>query len=174
MNRRSLLSFASLLLCKPALALYDPKPESELSTVQGEWTGTLTYRDYSNPDRNVMLKVRVFIALSAPAELVLHYVFDDGPSKTVFSYERMTFDFVGKSITWVSGADGKSVNLSTIVSNVSTATGQQLTFEQKRGSETDRYKMELSSKQFSLSKEEVGPDGTAAFRNKYELTRVAC
>jgi hypothetical protein len=172
MNRRSWLGLMGLLLCDPAIALYDPKPEPGLAAVQGEWIGTLTYRDYAKPDRSVTLKVRVFVALSAPSELVLHYVFDDGPSKTVFSYERMRFDFIGNSVTWGSGGDGKPALKCTITTNVSGAGIQRLEFERKRGAETDLYKMVLSPRTLSLSKDEARPDGTVLFRNRYELARV--
>ena len=88
-----------------AFALYDAKPEPTFAAIQGEWRGTLAYRDYNQtsqkaasasanaPEKMVTPNTTLFLALAAPNALTLHYVFDDGPGKTVYSYERMNFDF---------------------------------------------------------------------------------
>jgi hypothetical protein len=53
-----------------AQALYDDKPAAVLSVAEGAWQGTLTYRDYSHPDRTETLPTVLFVALGAPGTLV--------------------------------------------------------------------------------------------------------
>ncbi|MDY7539102.1 hypothetical protein QN372_09460 [Undibacterium sp. RTI2.1] len=171
MKRRTTLALLVCLFAAPAFALYDPKPDAALSAVQGEWKGALTYRDYSKPDRLVTLPTRLFIALGAPNELVLHYVFDDGPSKTVFSYERMNFDLLKNEIAWASGSAEKAVSIGRITSNSVDSNGRQILFERKDGDKLDRYRLELSAGAFKLFKDEVSADGTTTFRNKFEFVR---
>ena len=43
------------------------------------------------------------VALVAPDELVFHAIYDDGPKKTVHSYERLKFDTGAKTLTWTHG-----------------------------------------------------------------------
>ncbi|MGH8238576.1 MAG: hypothetical protein ACREXP_16350, partial [Steroidobacteraceae bacterium] len=102
MHARSILVAAACLWAGAASALYDPAPDAAFAAVQGAWKGSLTDRDYSKPDRLVTLPTRLFVALGSPNQLVLHFVFDDGPAKTVYSYERMQFDFASNELTWSS------------------------------------------------------------------------
>jgi hypothetical protein len=71
MRNSALVTTLLCLASGSASALYNPAPDPSLAAVQGEWVGTLTYRDYSQPDKMVTLPTRVFIALGAPSELVL-------------------------------------------------------------------------------------------------------
>ena len=103
MHKRNLLLSLTALLAKPALALYDPKPNAALLPALGAWRGTLVYADYQNPGKFVTLQARLVVSLADPDELSLYYVFDDGPGKTVYSYERMVFDLSKNELTWVCG-----------------------------------------------------------------------
>jgi len=104
MPRRATLALLSLLVVAlPALALYDLKPDATLAAIEGEWKGSLAYRDYGDPDRIVTLPTELFVTLGAPQELVMHYIYDDGPGKVVHSDESMRFDFEGGRVMWVSG-----------------------------------------------------------------------
>ncbi|MBN8887857.1 MAG: hypothetical protein J0I77_19185 [Rudaea sp.] len=94
-------------LATSAHALYDPAPKSPLPDAEGRWSGTLTYRDYSDDRREVTLPVVTNVALVAPDELVFHNVYDDGPKKTVHSYERLKFDFDAKTLVWAHGLAAK-------------------------------------------------------------------
>lgn len=172
MQRRQALLSLLTLSSAPAWALYDPQPDASLASVQGEWQGVLTYRDYSNPDKFVKLACKLFIALSAPNELVLHYVFADGPNKTVYSYEKMKFDFAGKQLSWHSGGEEKATKLHNIVSNTVSDGKRELHFEREEAQQRARYKMLLSAKILSFGKEEVSATGEAILRNRYEFTRV--
>ena len=158
-----------LLPAGAAFALYDAKPDEGLTKMQGEWSGKLTYRDYRNPEKMVSLPTRVFIALASPNELVLHYVFDDGPNKKVYSYDRMEFNYSSNSLTWVSG--GKAAPAYKITSVSNSGTQQQINFERQETAHLARYVLQLSAKEFSLSKEEVAANGEASFRNRYEFKR---
>jgi hypothetical protein len=170
MRRRALLSGMAALVAGPAFALYDAKPEQSLAAVQGEWHGSLTYKDYGNPRQVVTLPTRLYVALGAPVELVLHYVFDDGPSKTVHSYERMTFDFPGGKVRWVTGEVAKVADCA-IVSDVTSDPGRTLVFERSDEGRVKRFTMVLASGSLQLGEEEVGPDGGASFRNRYAFAR---
>ena len=86
-----------------AHALYDPAARPELADAEGRWVGQLTYRDYSDDRREVTLPVVANVALAAPDELVFHAIYDDGPKKTVHSYERLKFDTGAKALTWTHG-----------------------------------------------------------------------
>jgi hypothetical protein len=172
MRRRAVLFGLAFSAATPAFALYDPKPDDWLSAVQGAWRGSLTYRDYSEPKRMVTLPTRAFVALAAPASLVLHYVFDDGPSKTVFSYEKMRFDFPGHQVTWVTGQDARS-SVCIITSDSISDSARSLLFERNEGGVTKRFTMVLSDRAWTLSEDEVTPAGLVSFRNRYEFARSA-
>ena len=169
---RALLLACALLLSVPAHALYDPAPDALLVQMQGEWHGTLTYSDYSEAGKMVTLPTRVYIAPAAPDSLTLHYVFDDGPGKTVYSYENMRFDLAGNAVTWRSGASETSQTVSRIVSSVQDGDVQRLVFERKDDGDTLRYTLETGANLLVLQKEEVGADGVAQFRNRYAFTRA--
>lgn len=171
MKRRTMLAVLACLAAAPAFALYDPKPDEVLAAVQGEWRGSLVYRDYSEPDRMVTLPTQLLVALSAPNELVLHYVFDDGPSKTVYSYERMGFNFKAREVTWSSGKDAKE-SMAVITADSTSNETRVLVFERK-GEEggTKRFTMELSARSLKLAEDEVAPSGVASFRNRYVFVR---
>jgi hypothetical protein len=171
MKRCTSFAILAIFWASSVFALYDPKPDEALAAAQGEWQGLLTYRDYSKPERLVALSTRLFVALSAPNELVLHYVFDDGPSKTVFSYERMTFDFANNQVTWWSGTTEKSVSVHRITSNSAEGDVRRLTLEKRDGEKIDRHTLELSPRKFRLAKDEVSFVGVSSFRNKYEFSR---
>lgn len=170
-GRRSLLAAAAALPLQAAWALYDPKPQAAIALAPGAWTGSLTYRDWRNPEQLVKLPCALSIALIKPDELALYYVFDDGPGKTVFSYERMQFDFVQQALVWTSGVEKPRITqfkLNAVKSDESSAT---LQFERVKDSGRDSYVLELSRLRFVLTKTEVTSTGAEIFRNKYELTR---
>jgi hypothetical protein len=171
MNRRTVLVALIGLVAIPAQALYDPKPDEGLASVQGEWSGSLTYRDYGKPDRMVTLQTRLFVALSAPSELVFHYVFADGPGKTVYSYEKMRFDFGARRVAWESGIAERSQTAFAIVSNATEGGIQTIVFERKNDQGVDRYRMVLAMRGLTIAKDEIQPDGTVLFRNKLEFKR---
>jgi hypothetical protein len=171
MQRRTLLTAAAALVPARALALYDPRPSPLLALAPGAWTGTLTYRDWSNPDKLVTLACKLSVALSAPEELALFYVFDDGPGKVVYSYERMSFDFKATSLSWLSGVSKPSTSLYVITRSTSSAEEAELLFERTADGGSDKCTLALSRSTWSLSKIEHDASGVQTFRSKYQFRR---
>ncbi len=167
--------FLTAALCATtAHALYDPPPDAALDAVQGEWQGTLTYRDYRPPGKVVTLPTRLFVALGGPSTLVLHYAFDDGPGKAVYSYEAMTFDFTAQRLTWVSGAASeRSETVARIVSNAQDGPLRRIVFEKPAQADDDtaRFTLELGAEGFALSKEELPSAGPVLLRNRFVFKR---
>jgi hypothetical protein len=168
---RALLLACGLLLSAPVFALYDPAPDAMLVQMQGEWQGTLTYSDYSEAGKRVTLPTTLYVAPASPDSLTLHYVFDDGPGKTVYSYEHMRFDPARNEVTWRSGINETSETRSRIVSSVQDGDVRRLVFERVEEGDTLRYTLETGPDVLVLQKDEVGADGVAQFRNRYEFKR---
>lgn len=176
MNRRSALLCLGTLLTRPAWALYDPKPNALLAPAVGAWRGTLTYVDYQQPDRRVTLQTRLTVSLIGPEELSLYYVFDDGPGKTVYSYERIALDTTGQMLTWTSGyakpdapPKASSYRLTLAETNGHSA---RLQFERAVESGQDRYAMDVQPGRLVLDKQELRSGKLPVPRSRYELTRA--
>ncbi len=158
-------------IAAPASASYDPAPDSNLASAQGEWQGDLTYNDYSNPGSLVSIPTVMFAAMDSPASLVLQFTFDDGPGKTVYSYESLTFEFTSKRVNWRSGFTEPEALVATIVANTLEDGVRTIIFERLTEENLVRYSLELSAQQFSLATHEVSDSGDSTFRNRYQLTR---
>lgn len=172
-SRRTLIAALAVLAALPAHALYDPKPASPLARLQGEWRGELTYDDYSSPGKLVTLPTRVFAALASPTAVTLHYEFDDGPTKTVYSYEQMTFDFAGNRVEWAAGVEKREASSYRIVSSAVDGAQWRVVFESVAdGADKAVYTLETSGALLSLRKEEVDRAGAKTFRNEYKLRRL--
>jgi hypothetical protein len=169
MQKRTFLLTLGALAVRPASALYDPKPIAFLEAGTGTWVGTLTYRDYQKPDRMVTLKTVMTCSLIAPDELALYYVFDDGPGKTVYSYERMLFDFAANRIVWNSGSSKPSrVEYKITAMHQSRGT---LTFEKTQENRNDKYSLEITKKSWLLTKYEASAGAEDLLRSKYEFAK---
>ena len=171
MQKRTLLALLGSLLALPARALYDPKPNALLEQANGTWQGTLTYRDYQNPDRMVTLKASMTIALLTPDELALYYVFDDGPDKTVYSYERMRFDLEARQLLWLSGTTKSTRSEYQILSAMVQNGTSTITFERVVDQRTDSYVLEISKRTWSLTKTESAAGAAARLRSKYAFSK---
>jgi hypothetical protein len=168
---RAALLLLALLPAVPALALYDPAPDKALAALQGNWRGTLTYRDYTSPDRMVTLPTRLAVALAAPTDLTLHFVYDDGPGKTVYSYERMQFDFARSELRWTTGSTQPTTRAYRIVSDRSAGDARELVVERPSDSGRDRYVLQLAADRFEAIKTEISAAGDETFRNRYIYSR---
>lgn len=157
-------------MATPAAA-YDPPPDSNLVHAQGRWHGELTYDDYSNPGSLVSIPTRMMAAMSSPTTLILQLTFDDGPGKTVYSYESLTFDFATDRVSWTSGITEPEALDATIVANTLEDGVRTMILERLTNEKLIRYTLELSAYQFTLATYEVSDSGTATFRNRYELSR---
>ena len=171
MHKRTFLFSLAALATQPALALYDPKPNSLLESAAGSWKGTLTYRDYQNPDKRVVLPTRLVVSMTGPDELALYYVFDDGPGKIVYSYERMLFRVPAGELVWISGSNKPAPSTYRITAATTADRTSKISFEKASDAEVDRYALEISPRAWTLSKLEVKASGVETLRNKYELTK---
>jgi hypothetical protein len=159
----------SALAVAPARALYDPKPAAPLASMIGAWRGTLVYADYQKPDNRVTLPTVVTATLGAPNELVLYYVFDDGPGKTVYSYERMTFDFTKKELLWVSGTSKPNRTQYALTLMESKDGIERIHFERAVENGTDAFQLEIKPRAWSLVKREVRNGKEDLLRSRYEF-----
>jgi hypothetical protein len=67
----------------------------------GNWTGVLEYRDYSEPatsTKRVQLPTWLTITPANSAQ-TWHYIYDDGPTKTVEETDTLTFDPTASTYT---------------------------------------------------------------------------
>jgi hypothetical protein len=172
MVRRDLILLTALALAAPVPTLANAQPVGDLGLLQGEWTGTLTYNDYSRPGRLVTLPTTLFAALASSTELTLHYIYDDGPGKTVHGYERMRWQPDGNAIVWAGGGAKPFERSYTIVSARQERDLRQIVFERTVEAKKDRYTLEIGPASFSLRKEELDGGAAAVFRNEYTLRRA--
>jgi hypothetical protein len=114
----------------------------------------------------------MFAAMGSPATLVLQLTFDDGPGKTVYSYESLTFEFSSNRVSWTSGVTEPEALDATIVANTLENGVRTIILERLTEEKLVRYTLELSAQQFSLATYEVSASGDATFRNRYQLTRL--
>lgn len=169
-----LLFAAACALPLSANALYDAAPSAGLSAIEGAWQGTLEYRDYQPPHKRVTLPTRLFVAATSPTELGLHYIFDDGPKKTVHSYDRLAIDLDAGTVRF-SGLKPADTSVATVVSS-KVVDGvldivAERTEEQKGATEVIRYRLRLSQSAFEILKT-AGPKGVEGeFRNQYSFRR---
>lgn len=81
-----LLILALQLLPGLLAATPDATPADDIKTaLTGNWVGTLEYRDFSEPATSAKrVKLPTWLTIEPfGADLTFHYVYDDGPTKTV-------------------------------------------------------------------------------------------
>lgn len=167
-----LLGLLATLGARNSFALYDAAPNPLLSRLPGSWRGTLTYRDWGKAERLVTLPCRMHAALLAPSDLSLYFVFDDGPGKTVYSYDRWLFDFTKGRMVWASG-DGKEQGTSyRIVATSRSEEGEAVVLVNTAEGKTYRQTLQVSTGTLKLEKVEIAEDGREVFRNGYDLSRA--
>jgi hypothetical protein len=172
MLARLVLALMCWAAALPAHALYDPKPDASLSIAQGDWIGSLTYRDYRGADKMVTLPTRLFVALGAPDTLVFHYVFDDGPGKTVYSYESIRFDFAGSTLTWTTGDAERTGKVYRIVSVDRQPSITRVIFEGPgKDAGQVRITIGIETQRLMMQKEEIDVAGVSLLRNAFSFQR---
>ena len=155
-------------------ALYDPAPVAALTAIEGAWQGTLKYRDYQPPFKRVTLQTRLYVAVATPKELTLHYIFDDGPKKTVHSYDRLAIDLDAGTVRF-SGLKAEDLTLATVVGSKTTDGVLEVTAERSQETkgvmEVTRYRLRFGASAIEVLKT-AGPKGAESeFRNQYVFKR---
>jgi hypothetical protein len=171
MRRRRVLALFGVGGCASAVAQRDPRPHPMLEAAPGYWLGSLTYRDWTDPGKLVTLPCRMAVSLLGPEDLALYLVFDDGPSKVVHSYTRMSFDLALDRLSWSSGFGKPEVLEYRIRSASREAETSRIAFERETDARTDRFTFELSPSAWSLGRVERVGGQPEVFRNRYEFTR---
>jgi len=172
MKPRVMFALMSLLMgALPAWGQHDPKPDEALAAVEGEWRGSLTYRDYGNPDRMVTLPTELFVTFGSPQELVMHYIYDDGPGKIVHSYETMSVDLKGGRVVWISGIKERTETTGRVVSDSREDASRRLVIESNDDGKVSRHTLEFGADRFEMRKDEIDSAGKSTLRNRYEFRR---
>jgi hypothetical protein len=171
MPARFILLLSALLAAAPAQALYDPAPDATLAAIEGEWHGSLAYRDYSPPHGIVTLPTGLFVALGAHDELVMHYVYDDGPGKTVHSYETVRFEPSDRRVTWTTGSRERATTVGHIVSDTLDGTSRRIVVEATDEDGKARHTFEFARDHVTMRKEEVEAGGAITLRHTYDFKR---
>lgn len=174
MNRRlafGLLAATALLSALPVSAAGEAKPEATLATVLGEWRGSLSYRDYSQPERIVTLPTKAYVSMIAPDELAVHLVYDDGPGKTVYAYERLRFELASDTMIWVSGAAERTALVGRVVATANEGGVRRYVVDSTKDRALIRFTFEFGPASFTMKRDEIDAAGKAVNRNRYSFQR---
>ena len=173
-------TFTAALLCLCALTAHvasaDTANTDFLADAEGEWAGTLTYKDYAQPDKRVTLPTMLFVARTAPDEIALHYVYDDALGKIVHAYERMKFDLAANRVSWVSGTKGETARDYRISSRALDGNTYRLTLDRGERNEKDepvrlRYELAFDPHGLHFVYEDAAGNAPLAFRSRYQFDR---
>ena len=179
---RNLLLAATLLIPSTLAAQSPATPQIQSDLNQaliGNWTGVLEYRDYSEPatsTRRVQLPTWLSITPANSAQ-TWHYLYDDGPTKTVEESDTVTFD--PTTSTYTESDNGKSPHTFKVsgYSELRAGRGQLILL----GSGTDNNQPSESRITLTIRRnlltvlEETRPAGSSdpfAFRHSFTFTRA--
>jgi hypothetical protein len=119
---------AAALISLPALAqttAQSPQIQAELNhAMSGQWTGVLEYRDYSDPatsTKRVFLPTWLTITPTA-AGLSRHFVYDDGPGKTINETDIVSIDVANN--TYAENDAGKPAQIEHVTGYATLKTGR--------------------------------------------------
>ena len=142
----------------------------------GQWAGVLEYRDYQPPHGRVALPTTLSVtpAPDAPA-LILRFVYDDGPHKTVKSTSRLTLDLIARSLTW--SDEGKPATAEdTFTLTEASANGDRLVFSGEAMDDNKpsrvRYTITTAAGVWRILKETTSDGPTFSFRHEYRFTHA--
>jgi hypothetical protein len=161
-------------------AVSDTQTQADLrKAFAGEWTGVLEYRDYSEPATSTKrVQLPTWLSIRPDGDgLALHFVYDDGPTKTVESDETWVFDVAGATCTQTD--KGKPGQVYRVAGFEKLKSGRgDLVF---LGKAIDNDKPAESRTTVTVRRnliawtEEVRPEGSGAefaFRHRYTFTRA--
>ena len=171
-----------LLLLTPAQSpTAQTQPQPNLAqALTGDWTGVLEYGDYKEPansTKRVQLPTWLSIKAVDGAHLTRHFIYDDGPGKTVDSTDDVAIDQASSSYTETTA--GKPAQLYTVSGYETLKSGRgDLTL---MGSGTDNNKPAQIRITLTIRRnllmwiEETRPAGSTepfAFRHSYTFVRA--
>jgi hypothetical protein len=151
-------------------------PDHLYGVMNGHWVGTLEYKDYSNPDKRVTLPTILDITPSAKGGVAMHYIYDDGPGKTVTGDDTFIFSTDNTTVDWT-GAKQSAPEIFAVQSFDHNDAARVLTIVLQREGDDDRKPatiretIRLTETGLTILKE-VRPTGQDfSFRHVYRLTR---
>jgi len=180
MRIRSALLVSLLAVAGPGPGFHarGSEPRTELyRALVGEWTGTLEYKDYSNPDRRVTLPTTLSVTWAADSsDLQMYFVYDDGPGKTVTSLDRFVADPALATVTWGGVTDSLPQRYTVASRTADAATRGQTLVLEGMGEDDDapalfRETLTLTPTSVTIRKETKPAGGVLGFRHVYRFTR---
>ena len=149
------------------------------AALAGEWTGTLEYRDYSEPAGSTK-RVKLPTWLSIAEEgggLRFRYIYDDGPGKTVTDSEQVAID-VGAARYSVTPAGGKNQESYAISGLEQLKQGRGTITLNGSGIESNaptqvRLTIHIGRNLLEILRETASPGQPLAFRHAYTFVRSA-
>ncbi len=181
---RSLLSALPFLLVSVGLctvhAQESPGAAADLQrALAGSWTGTLEYRDFSEPagsTKRVKLPTWLEITVSA-ADLRFRYIYDDGPAKTVTENSLVRIDFAGARYS-IFDAAGKLEDRYTIAGLAELKQGRGTLILTGKGTENGaavevRTTLRIGRNILEIARDTAVPGQSFTFRHAYTMVRAA-
>jgi hypothetical protein len=173
------LVFPSILIAQTA-AFSPSQTQSELNhALAGDWAGFLQYRDYSEPAtsiQRVQLPAWLSIAPTSSGQF-WHYIYDDGPSKTVEETDLITFHPADS--TYLESVKGKPTETFQVSGYEALRGGLGQLILSGAGTDNDRpseTRVTVTVRRNLINiLEEVRPVGSTApfvFRHRYSFTRI--
>jgi hypothetical protein len=170
--------FLLALAVPPSAFAQASTPADLYGSLRGDWVGVLEYRDYSEPVGSTKrVDLPTWLTISGDVAESWHYVYDDGPTKTVSEDDAVAFDFEKSTLSETSG--GKPAQVFRVMGLEALKGGKGVL--QMTGSGTDNGKpserrMVLTVRRNLLEVlEEVRPAGSGdafAFRHLYRMVRA--
>lgn len=157
------------------------EPASTASEVQGaltgRWAGTLEYRDYSEPATSVKrVKLPTWLTItSAEGALTFHYIYDDGPGKTITETSLIRIEPAASHYTAMneSGKITESCAVAGLTDlqmgrGVLTLTGSG---EENHAQVSVRTTIRVGRNILEITRETASPGQSFTFRHAYTLVR---
>ena len=184
MMPRRVVSALVLLLCVSAHAsaqraiteLPPPGPNEITLLLRGEWGGTLEYKDYQKPDKRVKLPTQLTVTNGFAEGVSMHWVYDDGPGKTVIEDDRFVIAGDLKTVDWT-GLKDKEPTIFTVLSTSRLADGKLMLVMERDGMDDNkpariRDTLTVGPTTVTLLKEvRFGAGEPFTFRHEYRMTR---
>ncbi len=84
---------------QPAVSSPAARQQALSAALLGKWTGVLEYRDYSEPVASIKrVQLPTWLTIGpAPEGLFFHYIYDDGPTKTVTEHNTVVLNLAQSS-----------------------------------------------------------------------------